>query len=72
MGIVAIFLQYLPQLVQAAKTIPEIIGFIQRTKATLETTEEWTAAEQAAYDREVETITSQPHWKSDESPQPSA
>lgn len=62
-ALISIFLDYLPQLVQAAKTIPEIIGFIQRTKATLETTQEWGPTEQAAYDREVETITSQPHWQ---------
>lgn len=62
-ALIPIFLQYLPQLVKAAQSIPELIGYIQRTKATLSTTGEWTPEQQAEYDKHVEEITSQPHWQ---------
>lgn len=60
---VTLFLEYLPQLVKAAQTFPDIIRFIQRTKATLSTTQEWSFADQNKYDQEVDRITSLPHWQ---------
>jgi hypothetical protein len=67
MGIlISTFLEYLPILVKAAKSVPEIVGFIQRTQKTLSEDAEWTAADQARFDAQVESITSQEHWRTDE------
>ena len=62
-NLITIFMDNLPYLIKAAKTAPEIIGFIQRTQKTLEQTEEWSEGDQAEFDRQLETVTSQPHWK---------
>ena len=62
-SLIAIFIENLPYLVKAAKTAPEIFAYIQRTKKTLEQSKEWTPEQQAEFDRQVEEITSQPHWR---------
>lgn len=65
-AIISLFMTYLPVLVKAASTVPEIIGFILRTQEILKQDKEWTADQQAQFDKDVETITSQEHWKTDE------
>lgn len=61
--IISLFMTYLPVLVKAAGTVPEIIAFIHRTQAILKQSEEWTPEQQAAFDAQVEEITSQEQWK---------
>lgn len=61
--IIALFIKYLPVLVKAAGTVPEIVSFIRRTQEILKQSKEWTPAEQAKFDADVEAITSQEHWK---------
>lgn len=62
-AIIDLFLRYLPQLVQAGKSIPDIRAFIEETKETLKQDTEWTPAIEAEFLRKVETVTSAPHWK---------
>ena len=64
-ALIPIFLQYLPSLIKAAQSVPEIIGFIKRTQDTLRQSKEWTAAEQAQFDKDVESVMSKPHWQTD-------
>lgn len=60
--VIQLFLQYLPSLVNAARSVPTIVTYIKETKAQLERTDEWTAEEEAEFDRHVEEVTSQPWW----------
>lgn len=50
-AIISLFITYLPVLVKAAGTVPEIIRFIRRTQEILKQSKEWTPAEQEAFDR---------------------
>lgn len=65
-AIISLFMTYLPVLVKAAGTVPEIIGFIRRTQEILKQDSEWTVEQQMKFDEQVESITSQEHWKTDE------
>lgn len=60
--IISLFLNYLPILVNAAKSAPEIVTYIKETKAELSQTAEWTPEQEALFDRHVEEVTSQPWW----------
>ncbi len=61
-NLINLFLENLPYLVKAAKTAPEIISYIQRTKKTLEQSTEWTTEDQAEFDKKLESVTKQPWW----------
>lgn len=65
-AIISLFMAYLPVLVKAAGTVPEIIGFIRRTQEILKQDKEWTVDQQVEFDKHVEELTSQEHWKTDE------
>jgi hypothetical protein len=62
-ALIPIFIQFLPTLVKAAQAVPEVIGFIQRTHEVLKQSKEWTSAEQAAFDKHLEEVTSEEQWK---------
>lgn len=62
-ALIPIFMQYLPLLFKAAQAVPEIIGFVKRTQEILKQDKEWTSEQQAAFDKHLEEVTSQPHWK---------
>lgn len=65
-ALVGIIVEYLPYLVKAAKAVPEITGFIQSVRDHSKQSKEWTAEERATFDRRLEELTGQEHWKTDE------
>jgi hypothetical protein len=60
---IALFLQYLPQLIQAAKSVPDVVDYIKKTHEHLKQSEEWTEEQEAQFDRHLEEVTSQPWWQ---------
>lgn len=60
---ISTFMQYLPALKVAAKSVPEVMEYIKETKATLATTKEWTAENEADFNKRLEEVTSQEHWQ---------
>lgn len=62
-AIIGLIIQYLPNLIQAGKSIPEVMEFVRKTRDTLKQTKELTPEEEAAFDAYEDQITSQEHWK---------
>lgn len=60
--VIALFLQHLPSLVSAAKSVPTIVTYIKETKTALSQSKEWTPEQEAEFDKHVEEVTSQPWW----------
>ena len=67
-AILALIIQFLPYLVQAAKTIPEIVDFVQQLRTIFARTTTWTPEAEAAFDASLETMRSDPAWKSQDVP----
>lgn len=63
---VPLFIEFLPLLVKAAKSVPEVITFIQKTRERFKQDKEWDAAAEEAFNRYKDEITSAPHWKSED------
>lgn len=61
--VIDLFLKYLPQLVQAGKSIPDITKYVGELKETLKQDAEWTPQIEADFLAKVENVTSAPHWK---------
>jgi hypothetical protein len=61
-AIIAIIIQYLPYLVDATKTVPQIITFISELRAIFARTKSWTPEQEAAFDASVESLRSDPAW----------
>jgi len=62
-AIIALALKYLPYLVQAAGSIPEITGFIASLQAIFKRDKTWTDAQEAEFDASVEALRSDPAWQ---------
>ena len=62
-SIVALVLKFLPYLVQASATIPEITGFISGLQAIFKRDKTWTPEQEAAFDASVEALRSDPYWQ---------
>ncbi len=62
-AILAIVLKYLPYLVQAAGSIPEITGFIASLRNIFKRENVWTPEEEKQFDDSVEALRSDPYWK---------
>ena len=62
---VAIILQFLPFLFQAAKDIPEIMDYINKVRASLQQSGEWSQAAEDAYTKELQDLKDNPPdwWK---------
>lgn len=66
-AIVGLFIKYLPDLLKAAQKTPEIMQFITKLRNHLKQTKEWTADEEAEFKARKKAITSQAHWKPENS-----
>jgi len=62
-AILALVLKYLPILVQAAGSIPEITGFISGLKNIFKRDKTWTAEEEAQFDAETQALRNDPAWQ---------
>lgn len=62
-AILALVLKYLPYLVQAAGSIPEITGFIASLQGIFKRNKVWTPEQEAEFDASVETLRSDPAWQ---------
>jgi hypothetical protein len=62
-ALLALFLQHLPDLFQAAKSIPVVLDYIKKTRATFQETGEWSAEAESAFTNELEDLkTNPPDW----------
>lgn len=64
-AIIAVVIKYLPYLVQASKSVPEIITFISNIRAIFARTKTWTPEEEKAFDDALENLKNDPYWKED-------
>jgi len=62
-AIVALALKYLPYLVQAAGSIPEITGFISSLQTIFKRDKVWTPEQEAEFDAQTEALRSDPAWQ---------
>jgi hypothetical protein len=62
-AIIAIIIKYLPYLVDAGKTIPQIITFIAELRAIFSRTKTWTPEQEAKFDADTEALRSDPAWQ---------
>ena len=62
-AILAVVLKYLPYLVQAAGSIPEITGFIASLQAIFKRDKVWTPEQEAEFDAQTEALRSDPAWQ---------
>jgi hypothetical protein len=67
-AILALIIQFLPYLTQAAKTIPEIIDFVQQLKTIFARKAIWTTEAAAAFDASLEAMRSDPDFISTDTP----
>lgn len=62
-ALIPLFIKFLPYLVQAAASVPEITTFIASFHKHLSQSTAWTPAEQDAFDQETADLKSDPYWK---------
>lgn len=62
-AILALVLKYIPYLVQAAGSVPEITGFIASLKQIFTRDKVWTPEEEAEFDAQTEALRSDPAWQ---------
>ena len=62
-AILALVLKYLPYLVQAAGSIPEITGFIQSLRDIFKRDKTWTKEQESEFDASIEALRSDPAWQ---------
>ena len=62
-AILALVLKYLPILVQAAGSIPEITGFISGFKDIFKRDKIWTPEQEAQFDAETQALRNDPAWQ---------
>lgn len=62
---VALILQFLPYLFQAAKAVPEIYEFVHRTRTALQQSNEWTQEMEDNFNTELVNLKANPPdwWK---------
>ncbi len=62
-AIIALVLKYLPILVQASGSVPEIVTFIANLKAIFKRDKSWTPAQESEFDAQTEAMRSDPAWQ---------
>jgi hypothetical protein len=62
-AIIPIILKYLPYLIQASQSIPEITGFIASLQAIFKRDKSWTPEQEAEFDAQTEAMRSDPAWQ---------
>ncbi len=61
-AIIPIVLRYLPYLIQASKSIPEITTFISNIHTIFKRSAVWTEDQEAEFDAQTEAMRSDPAW----------
>jgi hypothetical protein len=61
-AIIALVIKFLPYLVTAAQSVPEIITFIAGLEAIFKRTSVWTDAQEKEFDAQTEALRSDPAW----------
>jgi hypothetical protein len=62
-AIIPIIIKYLPYLIQASQSIPEITGFIASLQAIFKRDKTWTPEQEADFDAQTEAMRSDPAWQ---------
>ena len=62
-AIVGLVLKYLPYLIQASQSIPEITGFISSLRNIFKRDKIWTPEQEAEFDASVEALRNDPAWQ---------
>lgn len=62
-AIIQAILRYLPYLVQAAGTIPQITTFLAELQAIFKRDKTWTPEQEAEFDAQTEAMRSDPAWQ---------
>lgn len=62
-AIIGLIVEFLPVITKAAKSVPEVLGFIKKVQEHLKQTKEWTPEQEKAFNEHLEQKTSQPHWQ---------
>jgi len=62
-AILGLVMKYLPALVQASASVPEIMGFLSNLKAIFKRDKVWTPEQEAEFDAQTEAMRSDPAWQ---------
>lgn len=62
-ALIGIIVTWLPTILKAAQSVPEIVNFVKAVQSHLKQTKEWTPEQEAEFDKRLEEVTSQPHWQ---------
>jgi len=62
-SILVLVMKYLPYLVQASASIPEITGFLANIKAIFQRDKVWTPEQEKEFDAQTEAMRSDPAWQ---------
>lgn len=63
MALIPIILKFLPYIVDAGKTIPQLITFLSEIRKVASRDKLWTPEQEATFDAKVESVTSSPAWQ---------
>jgi hypothetical protein len=61
----ALFLQYLPYLIQAGGSVPELISYVTKVREHYRQTGEWTKEQDDAFSKEIDDLINNPppEWR---------
>lgn len=62
-AIIPLILKFLPYLIQASQSIPQITTFISGLHDILKRDKSWTPDQEAAFDAQTEAMRSDPAWQ---------
>lgn len=62
-AIIAFVIKYLPYLITASNSVPQIISFIAGLREIFSRDKSWTPEQEAEFDALVESKRSDPYWK---------
>ena len=62
-AIIPLVLKFLPYLIQASQSIPEITGFIASLHDIFKRDKTWTPEQEAEFDAQTEAMKSDPTWQ---------
>ena len=63
LAILPIILQFLPYLVKASESVPQLIEFIAKLRAIFARDKSWTPEQEAAFDASIEELRNDPAFK---------
>ncbi len=62
-ALIPLLLKYIPYLIQASSSVPQIIEFVNQMKQIFTREKLWTPEDRAAFEAKVEAHTDDPAWK---------